>query len=124
MQCSCFQMKGEVGKLVEVPQPGAGSWFVHCKWCQKHLLLPGLGNHHEAQLQLQALQWRNSMAGRTAACRNWSCPDCANDWRVSDKATVPVTPESLAGEGGATSHAVEPLADDCTLPSRDSPHAV
>ena len=37
---------------------------------------------------------------------------------------MPVTPESLAGEGGATSHAVEPLADDCTLSSSDFPHAV
>ena len=28
-------MEVEVGKLVEVPQLGAGSWFVHCKWCEK-----------------------------------------------------------------------------------------
>ena len=53
-----------------------------------------------------------SMAGRPAACRNWCCPVCADDWRDSNMVTVQETPESLAGGGGATTHAAEPLADD------------
>ena len=99
-------MDVEPGKLVEL-QPGSGSWYVRCLWCEKdeYFCLASAASGAElARKHMKGLWWRLSMPGSTVHKRNWSCPECAKGYEWEwPKVSVPITPG-----GGASSHAAPP----------------
>ena len=73
------------------PQPqllrrlSTGEWYVHCKWCETETRLEAR-NEEEAYGMLGG--WRLSMPQlpRSHLRRNWSCPNCVDEyWNERDQ---------------------------------------
>jgi len=91
----------EPGKLVEL-QPGSGSWYVRCKWCEEYeyfRLCPAAFGAEDAKDKMEGLSWRLSMRGSPMRKRNSSCPEHAKAYQW------PEVSVSTAPAGGASSHA-------------------
>ena len=110
LRTACPQMEVEVGKLVEVAQPGAGSWCVHCKWCGNTWEEPRQGvassvavcsarERRDESSSLSAVLLASGIVERTK--RQWNPKTLQWEARVvypSVQVAVAVPPEPLARE--------------------------
>ena len=92
-------MDVELGRLVEVPEAGSGTWYVCCKWwetgCGGQLsftLDTAHGGELDAKAFLKKESWRLSMETKAVRFRWWSCPVCAPGYAWK-KPTVSITPK-------------------------------
>ena len=110
MQWSCAQMEVDVGKLAEVIVPITPKGSEHeDKDVASSVAVCSARERRDAASSLSAVLLASGIIKRTK--RQWNPKKLHWEARVvlpSVKVAVPILPEPLAGEGGASSHAAPP----------------